>query len=195
MIKYKSFSFNKNYSNKIDEELKKRFNNTSEFSNSNINKFILLLRNGINPCEYIDEKENFNETSLTEKEEFYNNLNMENITDSDYMHVKRVCKDFEIKKLGEYHDLCLLENVRKMCFRIYHLDPVKFLSHLGLGQTALKRTDVKLKKLTDIDMVSMVEKSIRRGIRHAVQKYAKVNNKYMKDYDKMKNCCILNIEM
>ena len=89
----------------------------------------------------------------------------------------------------------LLENVRKMCFGIYHLDPVKCLSHLGLGQTSLKRTDVKFKKLTDIDMVSMVEKSIRRAICHAVQKYAKVNNKYMKDYDKMKNCRILNIEM
>ena len=29
------------------------------------------------------------------------------ITDSDYMHAKRVYKDFEIKNLGEYHDLCL----------------------------------------------------------------------------------------
>ena len=107
LIKYKSLSFNKNYSNKIDEDLKKRFNNASELSNSNINKFILLLRNGIYPCEYIDEKENFNETSLIEKEEIYNNLNTEDITDSDHMHVKRVCKDFQIKKLGEYHNFCL----------------------------------------------------------------------------------------
>ena len=30
---------------------------------------------------------------------------MEDNTDSDYMHAKRVCKDFEIKSLGEYHDL------------------------------------------------------------------------------------------
>ena len=47
----------------------------------------------------------FNETTLPEKEEFYNNLNMEDITDEDYMHGKRVCKDFEMKNLGEYHDL------------------------------------------------------------------------------------------
>ena len=40
-----------------------------------------------------------------EKEEFYSNLNMEDITDADYMHVKRVCKDFEIKNLGEHHYL------------------------------------------------------------------------------------------
>ena len=30
---------------------------------------------------------------------------MEDITDADYTHAKRVCKDFEIKNLGEYHDL------------------------------------------------------------------------------------------
>ena len=30
---------------------------------------------------------------------------MEDITDPDYMHAKRLCKDFEIKKIGKYHDL------------------------------------------------------------------------------------------
>ena len=42
---------------------------------------------------------------LPEKEDFYNYLNIEDITDADYAHAKRVCKDFEIKHLGEYHDL------------------------------------------------------------------------------------------
>ena len=41
----------------------------------------------------MDDWEKFNETTLPEKEEFYNNLNMEEITDVDYMHGKRVCKD------------------------------------------------------------------------------------------------------
>ena len=50
---------------------------------------------------------NFNETTLLEKEEFCSNLNMEEITDADYMYGKRVCKDFEIKHLGENHDLYL----------------------------------------------------------------------------------------
>ena len=39
------------------------------------------------------------------KEAFNSNLDMENITDADYMHAQRVCKDFEIKKLGGYYDL------------------------------------------------------------------------------------------
>ena len=58
----------------------------------------------------MDEWEKLIETSLSEKEEFYNNLNMEDITDANYMHAKRVCKDFEIRNLGEYHDLYLKGN-------------------------------------------------------------------------------------
>ena len=42
--------------------------------------------------------EKFNETTLPEKQEFYSNLNMEDLSDVDYMHAKRVCKDIEIKK-------------------------------------------------------------------------------------------------
>ena len=86
----------------------------------------------------MDEWEKFNETSLAEREEFYSNLNMEDITDADYMHAKRVCKDFIIKKLSEYNNLHfksdtlplpdVFKNFRKMCLKIYHLDPVKFLS-------------------------------------------------------------------
>ena len=36
---------------------------------------------------------------------FYNNLNMRNIADADHKHVKRVWKDFNIKNLGQYHNL------------------------------------------------------------------------------------------
>ena len=49
----------------------------------------------------------FNETPLPKKEEFYSKVNMQNITDADYMHTKRVCKYFETKKLGKYDDLYL----------------------------------------------------------------------------------------
>ena len=105
MIKYKCLSCNQNYSNKFDEELKKRFKNTFKFSNNDMNKFILLLRKGVYLYEYMNEWEKFTETTLNEKEEFYSNLNMDDITDADYIHAKIVCKDFEIKHLGKYHDL------------------------------------------------------------------------------------------
>ena len=107
LIKYKCLSCNKDYSNKLDEKLKKRFKNTFKPFDNDPNKFILLLRKGVYPCGYMDDWEKFNETTLPEKEKFFSGLNMDDITDADYMHAKKVCKDFEIKNLGEYHDLYL----------------------------------------------------------------------------------------
>ena len=62
---------------------------------------------------------------------------MDDITDSDYIHTKTVCKDFEIKDLGEYHNLYfkndglflpdVLENFREMCLKNYCLES-KFLN-------------------------------------------------------------------
>ena len=49
-----------------------------------------------------------NKLSLPEDEEVQSHLNMEDNTDVDYMHAKRVCEDFEIKSLGEHHDLYLV---------------------------------------------------------------------------------------
>ena len=139
-------------------DLRKHF----KFSDNDINIFILLLRKGVYPYEYMDEWEKFNGTTLLEKEEFYSKLNMEDITDADYMYAKRVYKDFEIKNLGDYHDLYLksdtlllvdvFENFGKMYLKIYELDPLKFLSTPRLAwQAALKKTEVKLELLTDID--------------------------------------------
>ena len=105
LTEYKCLCCNKIYQRKFHEKLKERFFNTYKFSNHDNNKFILLLRKGVYPYEYMDDWEKFNETSLPEKEDFYSHLNMEDITDADYAHAKRVCKDFEIKNLGEYYDL------------------------------------------------------------------------------------------
>ena len=62
-MKYKCLSSNKSYSNKIDEELKKRFKNTFKFTNNDIKKFILLLRKEVYPYEYMDKWEKFDETT------------------------------------------------------------------------------------------------------------------------------------
>ena len=81
----------------------------------------------------------------------------------------------------------VFENLRKMCLNIYHLDPVKFLSAPGLAwQAALEKTEVKLKLLTDIDMLLMVEKGIRGGICQTIYQHAKAINKYMKNCNKNK---------
>ena len=102
---------------------------------------------------------------------------------------------FEIKSLGEYHDLYVqferfllvdvFVNFRSNCIEIYGLDPAHFLSAPELAwQACLKKTKVKLELLTDIDMLLMVEKGTRGGICQAIHRYAKANNKYMKNYDK-----------
>ena len=49
LIKYKCLSCNKDYSNKIDEELKKKFKKTFKFFNNDITQFILVLRKGVYP--------------------------------------------------------------------------------------------------------------------------------------------------
>ena len=68
---------------------------------------------------------------------------MEDITDADHAHAKRVCKNFIIKILGEYYDLYVLsdtllladvfENFRKMFLEIYERDPAKPFSVSGLA--------------------------------------------------------------
>ena len=145
----------------------------------------------------MDDWEKFNETSLPGREDFNSHLNMEDVTDADYTHAKRVCKDFEIKKLGEYHTLYgqsytllladVFENFRNICLEIYELDPTKFLPTPGLAwQAALKMTKVKLDFLTDTHMLLIIEKGMRGGLCNSIYRYAKGNNKYMKDYDKNK---------
>ena len=66
---------------------------------------MLLLREGIYPYEYVDDWGKFHEISLSSKEDFYSLLNMKDITDADYAHTKRVCKDLKIRNLRDYHDL------------------------------------------------------------------------------------------
>ena len=64
----------------------------------------------------------------------------------------------------------VFENFKKICLKIYHLDPVKFLLGPELAwKAALKNTEVNLEFLNDIDMLLMVEKSIRGVICHAIQ--------------------------
>ena len=92
----------------------------------------------------MDDWETFNETSLPEKEDFESHLNMEDITDVDYAHTKRACKDFKIKHLGEHHDLYVqsntlllagvFDNFLNMYCEIYELDPEKFISALGFSK-------------------------------------------------------------
>ena len=160
----KCFNCNAYYRKKFNKDLSKKFKNTYSFCNNDINKFILLLRKGVYPYEYVDNWERFSEISLPSKEDFYSNLNMEDINDIDYRHANNIFKRFELENLGQYHDL-----------------------YPGLAfQVCLKKTNIELELLTDYDMLLMVEEGIRGGICHSIHRYAKANNKYMKNYNNNK---------
>ena len=70
LTKYKCLSSNKNYSNKMDEELKSPFKSTLKFSNNDINKFILLLRKDVYSYEYKDEWEQLTKHHCLKKKIF-----------------------------------------------------------------------------------------------------------------------------
>ena len=112
---------------------------------------------------------------------------MEDIDDINYRRGNNVFK-------GDYHDLYVqsdtllladvFENFRDMCIKEYELDPAHFLSLPGLAwQACLKKTNIELELLTGYDMLLMVEEGIRGGICHSIHRYAKANNKYMKNYN------------
>ena len=122
---------------------------------------------------------------------------MENIDDIDYRHGNNVFKRFQLKNLGEYHDLYVqsdtllladvFENFGNKCLEVYELDPAHFLSLPGLAwQACLKKTNIELELLTDCDMLLMVEEGIRGGICHSIHRYSKADNKYMENCNKNK---------
>ena len=185
----KCFNCSIYHKKKFNNDLIKKFKNTCSFCDNDLNKFVLLLRKGVYPYE------RFSETSLPSKEDFYSNLNMEDISDIDYRHANNVFKGFKLENLGDYHDLYVqsdtllladvFNNSRDICIKEYELGPGRFLSLPGLAwQACLKETNIELELLTDYDMLLMAEEGIRGGICHSIHRYAKANNKYMENYNK-----------
>ena len=155
-------------------------------------QYDLLTRKGIYPYEYMSSWDRFEETQLPPIEAFYSKLNMSSISSDDYKHAQRVWEEFGIRNLGDYHDLYVRTDVaplanmyeafRETCLEHYKLDPAHFYTSPGLAWKAcLKRTRIRLKLLTDPNMLLMFERGIRGGITQAVRKYAAANNPYMGD--------------
>ena len=198
---FKCLNCNKDYKKDFNKELINRLLSTYKFSNENINIFILLLRKGVYPYEYMDSWERFGETSLPNKD-FYSCLNMKDITDIDYRHTKRVFKELEMDNLGDYHDLIaqsntilladIFENFRNKCIETYELDAAYFLSAPGLTYMArFLKKDAELELLTDPNILLMFEEGIRGEITQSSHRYAEANNKYMQNYDRNKESSYL----
>ena len=121
----------------------------------------------------------FNETSLPDKEFFYSELYLKDITDKDYAHAQKIFEELKLKNLGDYHGLYIqsdtllladvFENFRDKSIEIYELEPTYLLSVTRLTwEACLKNIGVKLKLLTEY-MLLMVEKGITGRMRQAIQ--------------------------
>ena len=157
-------------------------------------KLQLMKQKGVYPYDYMSNFDKFNDTQLPTKDEFYSQMNNTNITNEEYSHAQNVWNTFQLKTMGEYHDLYLksdvllladvFENFRKTCLEYYRLDPCHYFTSPGLSWDAmLKMTEVQLELITDIDMYQFVEKGMRGGISYIANRYGKANNKYMQNWN------------
>ncbi|KAF8791646.1 Carboxylesterase 1E like protein [Argiope bruennichi] len=134
-------------------------------------KLDLITRKGVYPYDYMDGEEKYEETELPPKEDFYNRLNECDITDDDYKHAQNVWNSFNIKNLRKYSELYvksdvliladIFEKFRDVCLKTYKLDPDWYFTAPGLSwNPMLKKTQIQLDLLHDIDMVLMIEKEV-----------------------------------
>lgn len=163
------------------EPLKTHFRNEHEY--------LLAIRKGVFPYDFVTGWESLTSTCLPSKEKFYSKLKQESISDENYNHAKNVWNTFQVQNLGEFSDIYLktdvlllsvvFENFRSLAFKYYGLDPSFFVSLPSFSwAAALKMIKINLSLLTDIDQILFIEKGIRGGITQVTHRYAACNNPY-----------------
>ncbi|XP_066590764.1 uncharacterized protein [Prorops nasuta] len=166
----------------------------SEFQDISLNAFNLLTHKGVFPYDYVKDLNVLNESKLPSRELFYNHLKECEISENDYTHALKVWNTFNIQNIGEYSDLYLktdvllladiFENFRKSCIHNYRLDPVHYFSLPSYTwEVMLFYTDIKLELVTDIDMLTFIERGIIGGLIQCSNRYAKANNKFLSNYN------------
>ena len=160
-------------------------------------QFNLMKQKGTYPYDYMDSFQKFNDTQLPIKKDFFSILYNQHITHEQYDHAQTVWNTFNLKTMGDYHDLYLksdtllladvFENFRKTCLQYYKLDPCHYFSSPGLSWDAmLKMTKIKLELITDIDMFQFIEKGLRGGTSYIANRFSEANNKYMENFNENK---------
>ena len=194
---------------KTDEKDKRkwllRHNGQDNFRYSSKNDMIksekcldLLTDKGAYPYDYMNSFDKFDDEQLPSKDVFYSQLSEEGISYEDYERAKMIWKHFNMKNMGEYHDLYLktdvllltdiFENFRDVCMKDYGLDPAYYYTLPNFAFDAmLKMTGIEIDLIYDQDMYEMIEAGLRGGMTQTTCKKVEANNKYMgEDYDKNK---------
>jgi len=167
---------------------------TEVWSLNNPQDIHLLCQKGVYPYSYMDSFTKFEETSLPNREAFKNDLTGEDLPEEKYEFAERVWNTTGCQALGDYHDLCLYQDIflladifekfRQVCKENYQLDPAHYYTVPGLAwDAALKFTKVKPVTLHDIEMHQFLERGMRGGISMITHQYAVANNKDLQEYD------------
>jgi hypothetical protein len=175
----------KNLIVKNDNDPYRNFNATKRYFDPH--QLPLVTRKGVYPYSYVTSLSKFEETRLPSREDFYDDLNEEAVSDQDYLFAQRVWTAFGCKTLGDFHDLYLKTDVllladvfdtfRNTCLEGYGLDPAWYVSTPGLSwDCMLKYTEAKIGLLPDLEMVLMIERGIRGGISQCSHRHAEADD-------------------
>ncbi len=164
--------------------------------NINESNIHLIMKKGVFPYSWFDDKNKLNNTELPEKKYFYDDLIEENISDDKYNHALNVWKSLNIKTFKEYHDIYMMTDTLlladifnefiEVCLNNYKVDPAYYLSSPGMSLDAyLKFSNVEIELINEdnSNMFLFFEKQIRGGVSTIFKRHSKANNKYMKDYN------------
>lgn len=189
-----SFRFMASSLAKLGEDLEPQQFNEVRKHFSDEREFEYMRKKGIFPYSYVDCLDKLNETQLPDKEDFYDSLTKQDVTDEDYNRAKEVWDLFRCQTLGDYSDVYLksdvllladiFENFREICLKTYGLDPAQYFTAPGLSWDAMLRfTGIELELLTDIDMFHFFKKSIRGGISQCVERKHIANNEFLTNFN------------
>ena len=196
-MQFMNSSLDKLVNNLSDEDFKYL---VEEFGFDNLK---LLKQKGDYLYEYMNSFKKFDEDKLPARKYFFSSKKKRKIDNDgkisdgyvsieDYLMCEKSWNKFEMKNMGDYHDHYLKEDVLLLadifekfistCLKYYELDLCHYFSSPGLSRDAmLKMTGIELEKISDKYL--FIEKGTRGGVSDIAKRYAKVNNKYMSDYD------------
>ena len=118
----------KGTSTKSINGLIEKFPRMYQFCNGDLNKFVLLLRKGVYPYEYMDSWEKFDETTLPSKKPFYSELRLQDITDKTIIMLKKCLKNISRTLVIIMFCMCkLIHFCLQMYSKILEISAVKYM--------------------------------------------------------------------